>query len=202
MYDPVTATMKHMDIIKRDAAFMPVAHWLALSAKWNPELKQWDLVDGKYVSSNSPGQIASEEKSVAAYAGGVTPGDIDLYRGRATVDYLPISQINQLINSSQSYGKAGLYKIRSLRFSTPVMNIILLMLAIPAVLTFDPKTLKTAATKCLTLIGLAMSSVFLCQQLAGKPPLGWVATWPALMTCMPLFIFGPLSVLLFDRIKT
>jgi lipopolysaccharide export system permease protein len=202
MYNPVTLTMRHMDIIKRNSAYLPIGHWLALSAKWNPTTEKWDLTEGKYVSSDSPGQIASEEKAVMVFDGGVTPGDINLYRGREMVEYLPTSQINQLINSPQSYGKADLYKIRGLRFATPVMNIFLLVLAIPAVLTFDPKTLKTAATKCLTLIGLAMCSVFLCQQLAGKPPLGWVATWPALMAWMPIFIFGPVSVILFDRVKT
>jgi hypothetical protein len=84
---------------------------------------------------------------------------------------------------------------------------VLLLLAIPAVLTFDPKTLKTAATKCLTLIGLAMSSVFLCQQLAGKPPLGttWITLpwlWPALMAWVPIFIFAPVAAWLLDRVKT
>jgi hypothetical protein len=84
------------------------------------------------------------------------------------------------------------------------MNIVLLLLAIPAVMTFDPKTLKTAATKCLVLMGLAMSSVFVCQQIAGKPPLGesWVSMWPALMSWTPIFLFTPVAIWLLDRMKT
>jgi hypothetical protein len=81
---------------------------------------------------------------------------------------------------------------------------VLLLLAVPSVLTFDPKTLKTAATKCLTLMGLAMSSVFLCQQIAGQPPLGavWINLWPALMSWMPIFVFAPLAVFLLQRVRT
>ena len=204
MYDPVTTTMRDMDVIERDDAFLPIGHWLAASAKWDRENHWWELVDGKYVRSNQPGQIASAESNVATYNGSVTPDEIDLYRGSAMVEYLPTNKINQLIARPKSYGRSGLYKIKNLRLTQPFMNIVLLVLAIPAVLTFDPKTLKTAATKCLTLIGLAMSSVFLCQQIAGKPPLGtmWISLWPALMSWVPIFVFAPVAVLLMDRVRT
>ena len=204
MYDPVTATIRHMDVIERDDSYLPKGHWLALSAKWNRDAHAWDLADGKYVSSVAPGQISAGEEIRQQYKGAVTPDEIELYRGSAMVDFLPTSKINQLISRPKSYGRAGLYKIENLRLTQPFMNMVLLLLAIPAVLTFDPKTLKTAATKCLTLIGLAMSSVFLCQQIAGKPPLGptWDWLWPALMSWMPIFIFGPIAVWLFDRVKT
>ncbi len=204
MYDPVHNVMHDMDVIVRDDAWLPIGHWRALQATWNSALHQWDLIDGKYVRSVKPGEIASEESPRAVYDGEVTPDEIDLYRGRAMVEYLPTRKINQLIASSKSYGEADLYKIKNLRWTQPFMNIVLLVLAIPAVLTFDPKTLKTAATKCLTLIGLAMSSVFLCQQMAGKPPYGqvWIAMWPALMSWMPIFLFAPVAAVLFDRVRT
>ena len=46
---------------------------------------------------------------------------------------------------------AGLYRIKYLRLAQPFMNVVLLLLTIPTVLTYDPKALKPAATKCLTL---------------------------------------------------
>jgi lipopolysaccharide export system permease protein len=205
MYDPGTAKMRHMDIIERDDQYLPTGHWLAKSAAWNPQTRRWDLEEGKYVQSARPGQIASAEKDETVYDGNVTPDEIDLYRGRAMVEYLPWEKIDQLIANSKGYGEADLYKIKNLRITQPMMNIVLLFLAIPAVLTFDPKTLKTAATKCLTLCGLAMSCVFLCQQLAGKPPLGdiWISMWPALMSWIPIFIFAPIAMwLFFARVRT
>jgi lipopolysaccharide export system permease protein len=203
-YDPVKRSMRDLDIIERNDADAPTAHLFATLARWNNDLHHWDLTDGRYVTNLLPGQIPSPEKTVATYDGNVTPDEIELYRGSASVDYLPTSKINQLIARPKSYGSAGLYKIKNLRLTQPFMNIVLLLLAIPAVLTFDPKTLKTAATKCLTLIGLAMSSVFLCQQLAGKPPLGdlWIWLWPALMSWLPIFLFAPLAIWLMDRVKT
>jgi lipopolysaccharide export system permease protein len=204
-YDPATRTMKDMDVVERDDALLPVAHLLANRAVWNAQQHDWDLTEGRYVRNLSPGQTPTQPQAAATYSGTVSPDDIELYRGSSSVEFLPLSKINQLIYDRQKrYGAAGLYKIKNLRITQPFMNIVLLLLAIPAVLTFDPKTLKTAATKCLTLIGLAMSSVFLCQQLAGKPPLGhvWVSLWPALMSWMPIFLFAPLAVWYMDRVKT
>jgi len=101
-------------------------------------------------------------------------------------------------------GVAGLYRVKYLRVTQPWMNIVLLGLAIPAVLTHDPKRLKRAASKCLTLSGLAMGSVFICQQMANNPPPGsfWVANWPLLMSWMPIFIFAPVAVYLLDRVPS
>ena len=44
---------------------------------------------------------------------------------------------------------------------------------------------------------------FLSQQLAGSPPKpSLAAQWPAIMAWVPIFVFGPLSVFLLDRVKT
>jgi lipopolysaccharide export LptBFGC system permease protein LptF len=203
VYDPDKALMRDMDIVQRNEAGLPTTHWLADFAKWNPELHSWHLTNGKVVDL-LPSQRTSKEATIPDYTGPLTPDDIDLYHGTQAVEYLSTHKINLLINSSNGYGAAGLNKIKSLRLTQPFMNIVLLMLAIPAVLTFDPKTLKTAATKCLTLMALAMSSVFICQQIASHPPLGamWTLLWPALMSWMPIFIFAPLAVVLLDRVKT
>jgi lipopolysaccharide export system permease protein len=203
-YDPVTQTMRDMDVVERNESLMPVAHLLASRAKWNAAAHDWDLTDGRYIRNLEPGQTPEENLVVPTYNGNVTPDEIELYRGSSSVEFLSTRKINQLIARPKSYGTAGLYKIENLRITQPIMNLVLLGLAIPAVLTFDPKTLKTAATKCLTLIGLAMSSVFLCQQMAGKPPLGqaWISLWPALMAWLPIFLFAPLATGLLARVKT
>jgi hypothetical protein len=71
------------------------------------------------------------------------------------------------------------------------------------VLQREPGQLKTAATKCLILMGMGMGSVFLAQQFASSPP-HWIKPdqWTALMAWVPIFIFGPLSVFLLDRVKS
>ncbi len=202
LYDPDKVTMRDMDLVERNDVLMPTAHLLADFAKWDPLAKHWDLTGGRFVANLLPGQRTSPESVRSTFTGTVTPDEIDLYHGSESVEYLSTRKINQLLLRPKSYGAGGLQKIKNLRLTQPFMNVVLLLLAIPSVLTFDPKTLKTAASKCLLLCGLAMGSVFLCQQLAGQPPLGWSAVWPALMSWMPIFIFTPLAVYLLDRVKT
>ena len=83
------------------------------------------------------------------------------------------------------------------------MNIILLLLAIPCVLTREPGKLKRAAMKCLTLSGLGLGSIFLCTMIGGKSPNAeWANQWPAVMAFVPIVIFGPLAVFLLDRVES
>jgi lipopolysaccharide export system permease protein len=204
MYDPKQRNMRDMDLVERNDELMPTAHLMADSARWNAAANRWDLTGGRYASNLLRGERSGAETPVQTYSGTLTPDEIDLYHGSEAVEFLSTHKINELLARPKSYGASGLNKIKNLRLTQPFMNVVLLLLAVPSVLTFDPKTLKTAATKCLTLMGLAMSSVFLCQQIAGQPPLGavWINLWPALMSWMPIFVFAPLAVFLLQRVRT
>jgi lipopolysaccharide export system permease protein len=198
------AHMEEMDVIERDDSLRPVAHLFAERAEWDPVHQQWNLTGGRKVTGLLPGQVPSDEQSIDVYHGDVTPDEIALYHSSEFVELLSTHRINELIGRPKSYGTIGLYKVKHLRATQPFMNIVLLLLAIPAVLTHDPKTLKSAAAKCLTLTGLAMGSVFFCQQLASHPPGGevWANWWTALMACVPIMLFGPIAAWLLDRVKT
>ena len=206
LYDPAVLTMEDLDVVWRDERTAePVRHLCADAAEWDAPHGCWRLKGGRMTTGLSPGQTLSPELPTDTYTG-VTPDDIAVYhdRGSSLVELLSTHRLNQLIARPKSYGVAGLYRIKYLRLAQPMMNIVLLLLTIPTVLTFDPKALKPAATRCLTLTGSAMGMVFVCQQIAGKPPLGadWVSTWPALMSWVPIFVFLPVSVLLLERVRT
>ncbi len=206
LYDPGTLRMENMDVIWRDPqTAQPVRHLWADGAAWDANRSAWVLDHGRMTTGLQPGQKLSADVPTGDYTG-VTPDEIALYhdRGSSLVELLSTHRINELIARPKSYGVAALYRIKYLRLAQPVMNVVLLLLTIPTVLTYDPKALKPAATRCLTLTGLAMGSVFLCQQIAGKPPLGndWVSLWPALMSWMPIFVWLPVSVVCMERVKT
>ncbi len=165
------------------------------------------LTNGLRVSGlgSGPDESAQPSKAevCAAYRTNITPEEIALYRSGDWVELLSTSKIDELIARPGSYGQANLLRVKHWRFVQPIMNVILLLLAIPTVMTREPGKLKTAATKCLALTGLGMGAVFLSHQLAGSPPHGVDAqNWPALMAWLPVFMFGPLAVFLLDRVKT
>jgi hypothetical protein len=208
--------MLDLDVVERQPArrtiagetrdvMIPVAHLQAQEAHWNPDTQQWDLLNGER-TTGLDSVLASQK--VSTLKSDVTPEEIALYRSSNFVDLLPTSRIDQLLTRPNMYGKMALLRVKHWRFTQPLMNVTLLLLAIPCVMTREPGTLKTAATKTLFLMGLAMGSVFLFHQMAGNipPTLATMqsgpSTWAMLMAWGPIFIFGPLSVFLLDRIKT
>ncbi len=199
-----SAAMYDLDIVERDENLNVSAHTRANRAVWNSAKQLWDLTGGLRYTGLMPDQTRSTGEPRAQFITSITPEEIAIFRRAGFVQLLSTRRINELLARPEQYGRANLLRMKHLRFTQPIMNVILLLLAIPAVLNHDPTRLKMAATQCLTLTGLAMSSVFLAQQLAGRPPAGpgWTELWPALMAWMPIFVFAPISVWLLDRVRT
>lgn len=198
------AKIRYFDVIERDADLRVSAHLYASAAVWNDSLKRWDLTDGLRVPIVSPDQpTPAVATALAAYSSDITPQEIALNENNDFIQFLSVARINQLLARPRSYGAMDLLKARHLRFTQPIVNVILLLLAVSMVLQREPGRLKAAAAKCMVLCGLCMGSVFLAQQLAGSPPGHTMLNfWPALMAWLPIFFFGPLSAYLLDRVKS
>ncbi len=208
MYSPPTpdspAKIRYLDVIRRDANLHPVSHLYADWAVWNDRLKQWDLTNGFSVPIAPPQQqvVLARAKPQSVYRAAMTPDEIALNLGKDYIQLLPLRKLNQLL-SLKRYGTIDLLRAKHLRVTTWLLNVFLLLLAISTVLTREPGKLKSSALNCLLLTGLCMGSVFVTYQMAANPPSPDLANlWPALMAWMPIFIFGPLSILLMSQIKT
>ncbi|MGA2582505.1 MAG: LptF/LptG family permease [Tepidisphaeraceae bacterium] len=202
------AHIDFLDVIQRDANLHPTQRITAQQAVWNADLQQWDLTDGFLVGigSSELQKLPPPPTKIDSYKSDITPDEIALNQlGRDYIQLLPTARLTELLDPSRakSYGTVDLLRTKNLRLVQPIVNVILLLLAISAVLTREPGTLKLAVMKSMVLTGACMGCVFLTYQLAGSPPGGrWTTAWPILMAWMPIFIFGPLSALLLDRIKT
>jgi len=200
---PGNPTMDQVSIITTDDQFQPISLLTADLATWNPDARQWELSpDATLTTGLLPNQQLHKDHSVETYQSNITPVEITLYRSREFVRLLSTNKINELLQQKQSYGLTELLKVKHSRFTQPIMNIILLLLAIPTVLTREPGKLKSGAIKCVILTGLAMGSAFLASQLSPPADSPWAMQWPALLAWLPVFLFGPLSIYLLDRVKS
>jgi lipopolysaccharide export system permease protein len=195
--------MEQFTLITTNPDFQPVSVLTADKATWNPRRNQWDLSGNITLATGLlPNQQLQRLHDVSDYKSNLTPLEISLYRSRDFVRFLSTEQINRLLNQKQSYGLSELLKVKHARFAQPLMNFILLLLAVPTVLTREPGRLKSSSFKCVILTGLAMGSVFLTQQLTLPADSTWSLYAPALLAWLPIFVFGPLAIYLMDRIKT
>jgi lipopolysaccharide export LptBFGC system permease protein LptF len=203
---PGNPIMYMVTLIERDKEGRPTAKLTASRADWEPDAKAWRLTDGQRVTGLLYSATREVIGGVPEYKSSVTPEEINLYRQGNYVELLPTRRIEELLDRPLSYGAIALLRVKHARFTQPLVNIILLLLAIPTVLNREPTRLKAAATKCLLLTAACLATSFLGQQLAGNPPSGALASltnhWPALMAWMPILIFGPVAVFLLDRVET
>ena len=197
------AELLYLDILEFDDRDRVTGIVTAERAEYDPGERVWTLTNGMRATGLRPDEARPAPQPVATWSTNVNPEEIKLFRKSDYVDLLSTDRINQLLARPKSYGEANLLRVKHARFTQPLMNVILLLLAVPCVLTREPGHLKAAATKCLVLTGIGMGSIFLAQQIAANPPdLRLAAQWPALMAWVPIFLFGPLAVFLLDRVKT
>ena len=206
-------TMEHVTIIKRNTDFLPLAQITADRAFWIADKKEnssenggyWKLENARIATGLEPGGKPTAGDYKEHYRGSITPEEIGLYRSNTFVNLLSTERINQLLapGRANSYGVNQLLRVKHSRITQPVMNIFLLLLAVPCVLTRDPGQLRSAAMKCLGLSMLGLGGIFACAMLAGQPPNpAWADRWPAMMAFIPIIIFGPLAVWMLDRVET
>jgi len=198
--------MEMLSIIEQDENYRPSSHIRADSATWDNQSNKWTLENGWMDRNLSPesGKSVQSER-IYSYKGKITPEEIMLYRSGNFVELLSTQRINELLQRPLSYGRGNLLRVKHTRGVTQItINMILLLLAISCVLTREPQQLKTAATRAIVLTGLLMTAAFASQELAGQaaPNAMLADKWPALMAWLPIFIFGPVSVILLDRVKT
>jgi lipopolysaccharide export system permease protein len=204
-YTPPTvdepARMDVVDIIERNEKREPTAHIYADSAEWDETKHEWKLNNGKIIQHLLPNEKPTAPMNVAAYRTTISPDEIALYKSSEFVDLLSTQRINQMLQRPKNYGTMDLLRTKHFRMAQFFVNITLLLLAIPCVLTRDPGGLKGGAMKCLILTGACLGTVFLARHIAGMPPPGtrWLDMWPAIWACVPLFIFLPLAIYLLDR---
>lgn len=178
----------------------------ARRATWDAATRQWQLEGGSRFALPHPGQTAtSPPTSLDVWQTTLSPDVIALIVNRGDfVDLLSLRRIDQLLELPGAVGKIDLLRVREARIAAYAVNIILVILAIPCVLTREPRLLRQSSVLVFLLVGGCMATVFITQGLAGQPRSdpALAVRWPGLMAWTPVMIFAPLAFWMFSRIKT
>lgn len=189
-----------------DLANNRITHLTAQRATYDAAAHSWKLENGQSTLVSTGGGPRGMPQPVDALpSSSITPETIALFASRGEfVDLLSTTRINQLLALRTTVGRLDLMRVRDSRWASYFLNVILVLLTIPCVLTREPMQLRTAATRVFILVGLCMATIFITQSLAGQPPAdpALAAKWPGIMAFAPIFIFGIISVYLLDRLKT
>ncbi len=205
-YDSTAKTLSELKILKRDGKGMITGRNLADTAIWDPEYQSepgvprgaWIMKNSLQIddTNNDPNTSATEKVKDSAYTTGLTPRQLDIVFRRKQAEYLSSAQIHDLIINSPALTQPQLEKIMHQRFTQPLMNVILLLIGIPFLLTRIPGRLMINMAYCAVVTGVCFVSTFVIFSMAGSVMPVLLGTW------LPVLIFAPFSLVMLDNIKT
>jgi lipopolysaccharide export LptBFGC system permease protein LptF len=200
------AVLTELNVLDINEDFVRADFITAEKATYDPETGSWKLDKGTITVGLGQGARGRKATPIDVYKSNVTPEEIALFRSGDFVELLPTARINELLDPqrTRTYGTNDLLRVKHARLAQLLLNIIMVLLAISSVLIREPGQLKFAVMKCIILVGFCMATIFICQSMAAHAPSDprWTDRWAALMAWVPIFVFGPLSVFLIDRVKT
>ncbi|MFB3894132.1 MAG: LptF/LptG family permease [Phycisphaerae bacterium] len=153
----------------------------AASARWNQAKAgeaRWELTGGRLFY---PSDLGTEE--------------IVLRMSGQWVDYLSTAQLTELLRLQRVHDKRTALLIRHVRVTEPIDNLIMLLLALPFILSRE-RNLKASVGLCLLMTGSFLAFIYICRY-AQFP-----AEWTALSAWMPILLFGPVATIMIDSVKT
>ena len=202
-YDPVKKLMKDVFIVQRNEWGMPTGHIVAGEAQWavSPvDGRECWVMQHVLEADDTPGKSVTEHVAQPAevkyYETGLTPEQVDLILSKKAVDYLSSEKVHELAKFSPAINQPMLYKIMHLRFTQPLMNIVMLLIGIPFLLTREPNRLVVNMFYCTAVSGFVFIATFVIFQMAGTQLNPLLAAW------LPVLIFGPFALVMTDLIRT
>lgn len=203
VYDPNGKQMRDVFIVERDEAGAAIRHWFAKTATWEVppgELAEaWvmrDVLFADDAANVDRTRQAAEERRMTIYRTRIDPEQLDLIFQKRAVDYLSSAQVHKLITFSPEINKPLLYKIMHLRFTQPLMNLVMLLIGIPFLLTREPNRLVINMFYCTAVSGIVFITTFVIFQMGGTQLDPLLSAW------LPVLIFAPLSLVMLDFIHT
>ena len=193
-----------LKVIRRDENGAPIGRIMAKSATWsvppNESREAWVLEDEWDIDDrlgvDPMHRSAFRPAPGASYSTDISPQQLDLIVSRKGVEYLSSAKIFELIHYSNDLTKPMLYKMMHMRFTQPIMNLIMLLIGIPFLLTREPNKLVINMFYCLIVSGMVFASTFVIFNMGGKLLDPLLAAW------LPVLIFGPVAAVMLDTFQT
>jgi lipopolysaccharide export system permease protein len=208
-FDEKTSTMHKPTIIIRKPIpdtirWDVVGEIKADRATYNRQKKRWDLENGiflKIVKQDEELSMSQQPEPVAFYESDVTPEDIPVRRQEDYKSLLSSAQLARLAKKrTRVKDLAELYSQKHFRITDPVINIVMLMVALPLVVCRDPTSLKSAILISFAVTIACFVVTFACRMVATEVIFNQVR--PELWPWVPVFIFLPVAFIEFDSMKT
>lgn len=176
--------------------------WEFQSETLNEQTGQIEITGGtiQEFSRETDSSLVTTKKTVLSYKSSLTPQVIPIRRQEQFTALLSSRQLNELAAQGSVRDRARLYLQKHTRVADPIINFIMLMVALPILVCRDNKAMKPAIMVSFLTTGACFIATFLCKMFATEPFMGYIR--PDLWVFLPIVIFLPIAFLEIDAIKT
>ena len=219
-YDEETETMTHPSIILRQAGeegIWQTTGWItADKAVFNKQTGNWDfetqttLPDGsteitggrlqRLTRDIDDASLLTKRQTVLSYKSSLTPEVIPIRRQEQFTSLLSTKQLREVASAGYVRNRARLYMEKHSRFTDPLINFIMLLVALPILVCRDNKAMKPAIMVSFLTTGACFIAVFVCKMFATEAVFGFIR--PDIWVFVPVIVFLPIAVLEIDAMKT
>jgi lipopolysaccharide export LptBFGC system permease protein LptF len=143
-----------------------------------------------YYDPPQTGWVLREGKLV--YHSDLTPADLALRQSSNWLAYMSTGELNRLLRLEQVPDLAGAMLVRHCRFADFFNNLIMLLVAVPFILSRE-RNIKASAGLTVLMVGVVYVVVYFARYVGLAPV---IAAW------LPVLLFGPLATFMLDAVKT
>ena len=213
LYDEKAETLKNPTFILRKKQAKAnqwniVAKIKADKAVYDHEENRWQLINGLQTVLSDGDQKQSSNfrlppiKPVKYFYTDITPIEIPLRRQESYKSLLSSAQLAFLANQqTKTKDQAELYSQKHFRITDPVINMIMLMVALPVLVCRDPKAMKPAIMQSFAITAACFLVTFGCKLISTETFL-FDRIRPELWAWLPILIFLPVAIIELDSMKT
>lgn len=174
----------------------------AFKAEWDDEGHGWELIDGRRIAvPGGAGDLFGAEQSIDAeivhfYPSELPPEELMLRMMGQWTRFLSYGDLRRL-EERGDVNPEQIAKVIHERFTMPINNMILLLLGMSFFMTRAPANVLNQGAKAMAVSSVCFLVAFMGQQVVDAAGID-----PALPAWLPVFLFGPVAVLLLDNVKT
>lgn len=197
---PASETLARVFIIEPDKTGRPAQLIEADFARYDHARRTWTLERGRRMVMKYPWQAEGlgspvDYELVAEFPLQLTPEQLALRQAAEWADWLSLEQMGALLQTRNVINREALIANRHIRLTQPLLQWLLVLLAVPFFLTCRPSNVLVNGGLALLWCGLFFAMIFLAQSQIRTE-------WAALVAWSPVFLFGPLAVYKLANVKT
>lgn len=188
-------------IVEPDEKRAPQNLIVADEAQYDDAHKTWRLSRGVRhrldQAARGGGAKAATDEAIQDFAFGLTPGELVLRRRSQWSELLSLNELNALVRTQNLANRPTLDMFRHTRLTQPLLQLLVLFLALPWFLTREPENVLSAGLRALIAAAALYVVTFMTQGAMGEDELT-----RALLAWFPIIVFAPLTFMLLANLKT